>query len=59
MSDQGTRVTATDVSTGESESVVIENDFIVITDGTRYLDGVQVYGNGTTVVTIKTGTPPA
>lgn len=50
----GTSVTATDVDTGESETKVIENDFVVICDGDRYIDGVQAYpGTGTQVVTIK------
>ena len=49
----GTRVTCTDVDTGESESAVIENDYVVITDGNRYVDGFQQYANGTVVVTIK------
>lgn len=51
----GTRVTCEDIDTGESESAVIENNHIVITDGNRYVDGVQHYpGSGTTVITIKT-----
>ncbi|GAB3884486.1 hypothetical protein [Terrabacter terrigena] len=53
--DQGTRVTCEDLDTGESQSAVIANDFLVITDGNRYLDGVQHYpGTGTTILTIKT-----
>lgn len=50
----GTRVTAEDVDTGEVESEVIENDFIVICDGNRYLDSVQAYRNGTQVITVIT-----
>ena len=49
----GTKVTCTDVDTGESESAVIVNDYIVICDGDRYLDHVQQYANGTVVLTIK------
>ena len=51
---RGTRVTATDLDCGESETVVIENDYLVICDGDRYVDGVQVYpGTGTAVITVK------
>lgn len=49
----GTRVTATDVETGESESAVIENNYIVIVDGDRYVSGTKLYSNGTAVITIK------
>ena len=49
----GTKVTCTDVETGESESAVITNDYIVICDGDRYLDHVQQHANGTVVLTIK------
>ena len=49
----GTRVTCTDVETGQSDSAVIENDFLLVTDGSVYLDGVQRYANGTTVLTVK------
>ena len=50
----GTRVTATDVDSGETESLVIEDNHVVITDGTAYLSGVQFYpGTGTSVLTIK------
>lgn len=49
----GTRVTCEDVETGESDSAVIQDDYMLITDGRCYLDGVQVYGNGTTQITIK------
>ena len=50
----GTEVTCRDVETGETESAVIENDYIVITDGNRYVDGIVAYPkSGTVVVTIK------
>lgn len=49
----GTRITCTDVETGESDSAVIENDYLLVTDGSAYLDGVQRYASGTTVLTIK------
>ncbi len=49
----GTRVTATDLSTGESESIEITDNYVVIVDGDRYVSGAQIYANGTSVVTIK------
>lgn len=51
----GTRVTCTDIDTGDTESRVIENDYVVICDGNRYVDAVSSYPKaGTVVVTIKT-----
>ncbi|MFK5689576.1 hypothetical protein ACI3EY_07905 [Ornithinimicrobium sp. LYQ92] len=52
---EGTRVTCTDLATGEEESVVITDNHVVITDGRRYVSNTQVYpGSGTTVITVKT-----
>ena len=56
---KGTRVTREDLTTGESESAVIENGWIVVCDGDRYLAGVQHRGNGTAVVTVKRRTEAA
>lgn len=53
MSEQGTRVTCEDIETGESETAVVCNDFIVITDGRCYVDGTQIHSNGTVVITLK------
>ena len=53
----GTRVTCTDVETGESETAVIENNYVVICDGDRYVDGYVMHANGTVVVTIKRAKP--
>lgn len=55
----GTEVTARDLETGESETKVIRDDWVVITDGAYRLDGVQAYGNGTVVVTLKRETRSA
>ena len=49
----GIRVTCRDLTTGEEEAREIADDYIVITAGSYFLDGVQAYGNGTVVVTIK------
>lgn len=54
---EGTRVTCTDLASGEEESVVITDNHVVITDGRRYVANTQVYpGTGTTVITLKTKT---
>lgn len=54
----GTRVTATDMTTGESSTVEIFNDYVVIADGDRYIDGIQVWPKtGTAVITVKRGKP--
>ncbi len=46
-------VTVRDTETGESQTRTIENDYVVICAGDRYLAGVVAHGNGTAVVTIK------
>lgn len=51
----GTRITATDLDTGESTTWEIRDTYVLIVDGTCYLDGTQVYGNGTHMLTIKGG----
>lgn len=51
----GTRVTATNLATGESQTVELRDDYVVVCDGDRYVDGMQIYGNGTVVVTLKLG----
>lgn len=55
---EGTRITCTDVATGESESAVIRDDYLLVTDGRVYLDSRQTYANGTTVLTIKRKVDP-
>ena len=48
------RVTVSDPETGEVlETRDIEDDFIVLAEGKSYVAGVQAYGNGTQVVTVK------
>ena len=50
---KGVRVTATDLETGESESVVIDNNYVLICAGDRYQSEVQRHANGTAVLTVK------
>ena len=49
----GTRVTCEDIETGESESAVIHDDYIIVTDGACEISSMQVYSSGTVQVTIK------
>lgn len=50
----GTRVTCTDIASGESETQTIEDNYVLICDGDTYLDGIQAYPkSGTVVLTIK------
>jgi hypothetical protein len=55
MSIEPIRVTVEDPGTGNVLGErVIENDYMVICAGNRYLANVQASGNGTHVLTIKT-----
>lgn len=48
------KVTVTDPETGEVlGEQVIENDYMVICAGRCDLDGIQTYGNGTHVLTVR------
>ena len=49
----GTRVTATAVDTGETQTAVISNDYVVICDGTARISSITRHGNGTTNERIK------
>ncbi len=50
----GTQVAATDLETGENDVVTIKDDYVVICDGNRYIDGIQIYpGTGTAIITVK------
>lgn len=49
----GTRVTCEDLATRETESKVVRDDYVIVTDGLMEISAMQVYGNGTTQVTLK------
>ena len=54
MSARLTKVVATDIDSGESETATIQPDsYVVICGPDRYVSGTQVHANGTHVVTIK------
>lgn len=56
--EKGVLVTVEDRKAGTIETVKVQDDYLLITQGNRYLDGIQSYPTtGTTVLTIKTGTP--
>lgn len=48
-----TRVTCEDIETGESESQVVTDDYVLVCDGSAYVAHVQAHANGTHVITIK------
>lgn len=48
------KVTVSDPETGDIfEERIVDNDFMLLCAGDRYLDGVQAYGNGTQVLVVK------
>lgn len=47
------RVTVEDLETGDKESAEIENDYLLVCAGSRYLAHINAFANGTTVLTIK------
>ncbi len=49
----GTRVTCTDIDTGDTQTVVLVDDYVVITDGCMKVETVQQWGNGTVQFTVK------
>lgn len=53
MAEKQIRVTVVDLLTGDTETVEVGDDYLLIAAGSCYLDGTQVYGNGTHVLTIK------
>ena len=53
MSEKLTRVTSTDIESGESESIEIGHDYVVVTSGDCYVAHSQAHANGTHVLTIK------
>jgi len=53
MSDPGIRVTVEDLATGESESAVILNDYVLITAGTCHLSSYQMHKSGTHTLYVK------
>ena len=46
-------VTVRDPETGETQTATVTDDYILITAGSCYLDGIQTYANGTRVLTVK------
>lgn len=50
---KGIRVVVKDLETGDRYEATIKDDYVLICDGTCYLDGTQASANGTHVLTIK------
>lgn len=53
MSDAPAKVRMTHPDGSVDEAVLAPDDYMVLTGPQRYIDGIQQYGNGTVVVTIK------
>lgn len=49
----GTEVTCRDKSTGESESITLIDDHVLITDGRVYVSSIVAHANGTQTITVK------
>lgn len=49
----GIRVTVTDLDSGESETAVISDSYVLTCAGSCYLAHTQSYANGTVVLTVK------
>ena len=49
----GIRVEVTDLDSGDTETQVISDDYVITCAGSCYVDGVQTYANGTHVLTVK------
>lgn len=54
MSDgKGTKVTAEDLDSGDTEIRVIHDNYVLVTDGDCHLAGVQKHEDGTHVITVR------
>jgi hypothetical protein len=49
----GTEVICRDLATGDSESMTIVDDHVVVVDGRAFISSVVAYANGTQIITIK------
>lgn len=49
----GIQVTVIDLDSGDTETQVISDDYVITCAGSAYVDGVQTYANGTHVITVK------
>jgi glycerol-3-phosphate dehydrogenase len=51
--DADIRVTVEDLATGETQTVEIKDDYVILAAGSCYVDHVQAYGTGTHILTVK------
>jgi hypothetical protein len=49
----GVQVTVLDTETGDTETQVISDDYVITCAGSAHVDSVQAYANGTHVLTVK------
>lgn len=47
------RVTIEDLATGETETVEVKDDYLIVAAGTCNVEHVQSYANGTHILTVK------
>jgi hypothetical protein len=47
------RVTVEDLATGETETIEVRDDYVILAAGTCHVAHVQAYANGTHILTIK------
>ena len=48
-----TRVTAVDVETGEEQTIEITDNYVLVREGSCYVEHTEVCGDGTNVLTIR------
>lgn len=51
--DPGIEVTVKDLRSGDTESTVIRDDYVIVTAGSCEVTSISAYGNGTAVLTVK------
>lgn len=51
--EKGIRITVEDLETGDTESTVIWDNYLLITAGSAHLHGVHAHATGTHVLTVR------
>ena len=50
---EGVRVTTTDLDNGDTETVVFNDNYVIVNHGVSYLSSLVAYANGTAILTVK------
>ena len=53
MSEPNIRVTVEDLATGDTETIEVMDDYVILAAGSCWVDHVQTYANGTHILTVK------